>query len=1681
MFYQKSKIKSWIAVVFFVLTINLIFAPLASAQFVVSDPLLETNSVKQSIWQKVWAAIKDAGLVALNNAAVRIGSEAGRNTANYIVSGGNGGAPMLLSKSPLEYATAAGEDALSDLAGQLNEDWSKNLGIDLCDPGVISLGLKVQLSFKAMEIVMPQIAKPKCEWQDVKKNWSKFVESATSKEYLEALMPQLKFENTDIGMLATFSSKADNIKNTSVSNVLSSLTGNNGFFGVKDKISGSQILPATDTEQKYIAMLKTDEAKRDKILENARNSQNPLVILVKSFWASMVNELQTKIVKILTGKAKRSTISGSESGLAQLNRARQAEAIFSELLTAEIKTGSTMDILGEFSACPSDNRYAQPNNCVIDQNFSKAITEKLTIKQAIEKGYLHGDWYVASPDEEDGADDYLGRYSLTNIKKLRKARIVPLGLEIAANIIYNKQVDKSNVTLNEIVNGYYNAGYDPRDPSTDMDDPVNNKWWHLVDPEWVLDAPEVRCAAQVYGSTPQSEASSRQEVCASWENCIYQDKNGSCLDWGYCLKEKLARDFGGKECSSQYASCRTYTRDSDGQGFAYLQKSLDFSLCDANNYGCYWYSTSKDAELTDWQSTSRVYLNHNVAECDSSEEGCSEFIELKKLATGKVLDKTEYDSAIDAAADSTSPVNYENAYNIVKKYIKKAPDYYNCYDTDLTNDAIKCSNYALACSSTEVGCQKYTPKDGSPWIPAIANDGDTCPAECNGYSTFLQKPLWWDVPAEGDDYLTAGFVNLISATAKKCSASQVGCEAYTNLSSGTESSENFSRAQNCQLPDNGLCQAYYTWQGSDTTGYQLKSYNLLKNSDDNNSLCTTISLPTSATDLLNRATCASTPVVESCYRGVCNNTGASCNLDSTCGAGGECFVTNPNCYEFYAAGDSAQIYYADITKVSTCTDSCSLYRKNRSDVTTDSERVYDEADCPAGHWFDGECLLTLDPIKSQTCSATSIGCREYAGSESGNIRRVFQENFEGDLNETLWQPGTKTVRGITYVAATPTIVAESVYIGGNSLKVEPYSLSAAVVRTLEGSVTSGKTYVLSFLAKGDTAGGSLYVEFGSGSDRFTEVVALTTDWNTYEVGPVSLDWTGDKKVTLLNDSSAGIGGSTFFLDNVTLKETNKNYYLIKDSWYTPAKCEVAPALSYGEALSSMLGCKQYTDESGLTVYLKSFTNLCSEDKVGCKILVDTKNSTIAKSQDFNRYTCVGGSNDRGRAYEACPEGEFCGADSLCQVSSGVSSGNSCDCPSGVATPNTGFDLLSISRDEAVYLVDDSNKYCNAQNKGCSLLGVPSFDTDNLPIPAGYGNTLLINNPDLYISTVDNSVSNPILCRESENKCEKFKTSTGSDTYFVDPEGLTCEYKEEVRVGSDYITGWFKTGVTNDAGIPEPCNCADTSDPDCYSEPPIFTSPDYNNRGAICPESEDMCTEFIDPMTTSSIYYVKNDDLTKNDCNGMVSEKTGCLLYSDTSVTNSMGEILNSWNAAATYGYSDTMSKAPVSPLAEPGPQTANIILQKKDANRACAEWLECNTWEYQWDNANSKYKKVCTGFGKCNKMNSNGSGCAVNGWVSTTAVGTTCTEGSHENDLVCLSGVWTPETLTKEAYQRRNITLNNFGAEYSGYSIFGLYPTETLQEKKYSDGLYYLSSLLGTSGVGLVTCTKDTDCSPRMT
>jgi len=755
---------------------------------------------------------------------------------------------------------------------------------------------------------------------------------------------------------------------------------------------------------------------------------------------------------------------------------------------------------------------------------------------------------------------------------------------------------------------------------------------------------------------------------------------------------------------------------------------------------------------------------------------------------------------------------YKPYEDSLKNYLRKAPDYYNCYDNDLTNDDQACDNYALSCLADDVGCEIYTssttglavagiisnPNICDPYNPASC---DQCPAEFMGCQAYRELQIEHAPRRPARDP-----VSFVADTGISCPASAVGCEEYTNLEEvalGGEGKEYYSWIKQCVNTDDINLKTYYTWEGSDEFGYQLKKYNLkLTNIAGDGGPCTNMAAESAALGANSWPTCVDDAIFDEDGDGIDEDHPAARCTAADIGV-------NPDCAEFYDTDGNT--YYRIRSRVIYASEDCKTYRNT--------------VDGPSANYH-------LIPGQGKACSAAHAGCRAYKGNAGDNIRIIYEEDFEGGTVDP-W------IGDAIYSN-------ESTYVGGHSMLV---SNSAAVGNA--GDVLgfqADRSYTVSFWAKGAMVDSP--VSFGFNTAPVLtfpgQAMVRAGEWGRYEIGPlyipVGVDLSANQFLTF--------GSNAFYVDNIVITEIFENIYLVKDSY---TEC---PGYE---------NCDQYTDRFGSIHYLKSFSRLCGEDKVGCAAMIDTQNTA---SPDGTTYSVT---RSRG---DCDGDGDIDDDDLLYLQNYRYASGpapypfltgdidddndidngdisfldNYLHASGPAPTPTyVTFVHTTIPADDTITLVNDPAKSCASTSKGCERLGLPIINVDGNA--SSFTDYYLKNNPDEY---------DDILCAYDRNDCEEYTTPGGSKHYFKDPGNKVCEFK---RVTGQETAGWYLLGTGH--GAPdcpvsnglclggykegEVCNSSDDcgTGGDCVRNDNVPTQP-LDGWVGLCPASDSGCTEYRDP-------------------------------------------------------------------------------------------------------------------------------------------------------------------------------------------------------------------------------------------
>ncbi|MDD5749994.1 MAG: hypothetical protein PHO91_04470 [Patescibacteria group bacterium] len=820
------------------------------------------------------------------------------------------------------------------------------------------------------------------------------------------------------------------------------------------------------------------------------------------------------------------------------------------------------------------------------------------------------------------------------------------------------------------------------------------------------------------------------------------------------------------------------------------------------------------------------------------------------------------------------------------------------------------------CLAEEVGCQGYFPLNGDPMIPAVLTPQDLCPAQCVGYATFTEQVNIFDVIE--NPLANVRYFNFIPNTARACPFNEVGCEEFTNLEEvarGGEGREYYTYLRQC-VPEN-LGRVYYTWEGSDVAGYQIRTWSILKSNLDN-APCTNI-----------------IPGTNTCVDNANNR--ALCGADTPSNPNDDPAV-DPNCRQFFDTDGT--VYYRFQDRVIFASNDCQEYRRT----------------------LTGQIYKAV-PDLSITCSASNNNCRAYYGNAANNQRVLFSDDFEQNSHEPWMGTGMA-------------ISNESLNNEGQSLRI---LTNTDNLRNLTQDLAylqfkNNREYRLSWWMKSDVFlsnfdayffgmdadGTEISVSLTAGDTSFENISA--GNWRLYNASVYfensDFDFDNMQGMILRVRANSATNNQGIYLDNVILKETVSSFAFVRNSWQTPAACD-SPYTGYH------LGCQAYRDTNRNTFNIKSFSSLCREQAIGCLPAIDTRNSTYPFAQTFNSGDNSEITVPEDRVVYLVPNPAHYCPPSLkgCQAlglptrddPSQFNTVYKLNDPDRYQTILCQEDALGCeeynSSKGSYYFKDPSNNTCTYQHNVNLAGNVYSgwFITDSLasgnPVGCNDNNNGIVEPSDLefswdychVIGQPDNRV-NYFTARDCQNNGHTWRVqetvalcpaSKNLCTSFRDPsDPLGCD----PAINNPAIAGYCS-------------NSAYTTKISC------------ENAGALW---RSRCNDY---------YYYNNNKIDEASCNGLVDKNEGCILFYEA----------NNWDAghtqvAAFYDsgrtYDDVLlnnrAMSPVScnPALDPGCNPDANRLLKVERDRQCAEWLSCKSFAAVMDE-NGQYQHICDKLDSC--------------------------------------------------------------------------------------------------------------------
>jgi hypothetical protein len=795
----------------------------------------------------------------------------------------------------------------------------------------------------------------------------------------------------------------------------------------------------------------------------------------------------------------------------------------------------------------------------------------------------------------------------------------------------------------------------------------------------------------------------------------------------------------------------------------------------------------------------------------------------------------------------------ESVAGLDESYIKIAPDEYSCTGNDEL-DHPSCKNFARVCRETEVGCQGYTDVEdpSAPEIPAILSPRDYCPGICAGYGEYRKLASAFDLVRDPiypqfNDPDDAGTAYIIPNQALSCSVQNIGCEPFTNMSPAAEGGEQvsyFNALRTCELP-NELSRTYFTWEGSDLTGYELRTWALISTSPTD----------TSPKIVLKGAQYGDIKEPNSCTEDLWKS-----------GA-------DPDCRQFY--DEQGQVYYSYYSQTVSSNSACTLFRKD--DATA--------VDCQmtGGHEYvaqSASCLYYALPSESSSCPATAGGCRAYMGPTGRNAVQVYFESFMSD----------SSLDG--FVSTAGSVISrseESVLVGDYSLKIDSSAGSAVQVeRSVEINTTS-TLYRISFWSKALSSDPVNVIVDGQTVGTYSPSMI----WQRYEFGPFQPE-SGTPVISFSAPASIG----TLFIDTIKMDQLNDVRFLVKNSWTIPATCDTTPENT--PEPRAMLGCREYSDRDGNQIFARRFSSLCRADSIGCKAFIDTRGMprpysetrTITGTQTPSQRVDLDA-----RTYENQYIGNWSVTSPAWRYYYAIDdfrarcdeSQNSCR-----AFGKPVFTQNRLALESTEFGVDPADTVLlQTQNVIYEFQTVLLKHNWDAYYKSDTSLNLACRKDELHCDRF-----------QSGNVTEYFRNPGNHSCEWRDSIELTADPSIGIYTNGSY-GGWFRVGTSipcypgDDSQSPPKAPYLKGGD----TFGAYFTGEDpYSGWVGHCPVNQSECTEFIDPNDTSdptrpfgrSYFLINSRQLDTRSCGGQADPLSGCVLFNN----KSLGTLQA--NSKATY-------------------------------------------------------------------------------------------------------------------------------------------------------------------------------------
>ncbi|HLD20140.1 MAG TPA: hypothetical protein VJB93_02760, partial [Patescibacteria group bacterium] len=1057
----------------------------------------------------------------------------------------------------------------------------------------------------------------------------------------------------------------------------------------------------------------------------------------------------------------------------------------------------------------------------------------------------------------------------------------------------------------------------------------DNPYFGLINPQWVLKAPQVQCAAQGAGeqitsrqeeenkSDPKktkSIAIQRADYCADEQTCVLEDDQGNCKRFGYCTLEKYAWKFGdqNKECRPEYASCETF-KDTKNKQSSYLKSTLNTTGCkDDSSIGCREYLRVSNPDIPKNQVPQ---ISNAIA--ISAEKASTPLLGTAFSSVPGADPEGVFWCTIPGGArcqigvGETSCEIHDATGSLVHTCSISGDD---------PNAVVHINNKAQSCKPTSAGCQRYVrvvPKrddQNKIIIPTIAQ-----------MNTFIDRNAdQGDYTTEVEGFRSTEELFLNSKRAMCRGTESIGCQAFVPQSVGNPVTVYAKLAQTDQCV--AECVGFNDYIETPTAldpGYKTVSF--IPIGDKGGNVCNAASVGCEEFTNVNSENlgtaeareyytnirwCANTAQTTSessnrvkkryfvwegadifgfqlrsvdllksninanpCTHPVLQDEGTICNdtaeTQSTCTT--DQAATNPDCREFIdSQGNSMFMLQSKTVPVS---NDCRLLRRTK---TNDQVNIL--------------------PSASAKCSSQDNMCRRYEGPKAGNVQLIFKSDFNAGI--APWEGGAVLAQ-----ESGPSGEITSMAVSSGSSGVRLASSGFASI------LQTGKEYSVTLLYKissdvnpSSSAAIDQYprvtIPYGPNSETDILEAFLIPDneWHTATLGPVMYkNALSDQGISLVDQFrmyfSYPIDASARLLvDQIQMSTRTDVFYRVRDSWAQ------VPQICIDQQYK---GCSAYsTRMPGISdkavMYMYKFSQPCPETDVGCEALINTNNNESIEE-----------------------EVHFEGDDRLMLI------------------PKDFVEIVKVT----------PQAQCQKQEMGCMLYAEPVVENKQqeggalAPAITRFTSRSLIELPDQY---------DRIICSQKSAMCEQYtvmrknqdgKLVESGNALFKAPQGHECEFNGDA---------WVIKGTSQLCPVVT-LQTVGASSKNSYTQP-------AEGYAGLCPQAEASCTEVREEKDNISQFITIGTGLQ----NG-----PAC-----TEIDVNFGSCRQFRTFAPSLPREDeSRNEYWQRTKAEGVQKQAESIRVKND--RVCGEWLECRS-SAAVTGADGKERQVCFDRFACRGWGENG-------------------------------------------------------------------------------------------------------------